>query len=64
MDIDVTVREPRPEKEYLGDGVYASFDGYHIELRANDPVHGPVIYMEPQVYQSLTRYAKKIWGGT
>ena len=27
------------EPIYLGDGVYAIFDGYVVELRANDPVN-------------------------
>lgn len=33
-------------EEFLGDGLYASFDGWHIELRAprNDGNH--VVYLE------------------
>lgn len=45
------------EKHYLGDGVYASFDGYQIKLeteRGYNDVH--VIYLEPAVFNALTRY--------
>ena len=48
---------------YLGDGVYASFDGYHItlDLRAQDPVL-PItrIALEPSVLEALDRYRKDI----
>jgi hypothetical protein len=41
---------------YLGDGVYASFDGYQIWLdtRAQHPVNR--IALEPSVYAALTNY--------
>jgi hypothetical protein len=43
-------------ESYLGDGVYASFDGYQIWLdtRAQEPVNR--IALEPAVYQRLTQY--------
>lgn len=50
------------EKTYLGDGVYASFDGYMIELRANDPNHGPAVYLEPNVYAALVAYRDRCVG--
>lgn len=46
---------------YLGDAVYASFDGYHIWLRTGDGNHQQIA-LEPSVYQSLRDYAKRIWG--
>ena len=50
------------EPEYLGDGVYASFDGYHIWLRTGAH-EGPgvtnVIALEPSVYRALLRYYDK-----
>ncbi len=44
------------EDRYIGDGVYASFDGYHIFLdtRAQEPVHR--IGLEPAVLEELERY--------
>ena len=42
--------------EYLGDGVYASFDGYHIWLAVNDH-RNKVVALEPAVMAGLQRYA-------
>ena len=44
---------PPIEDRYLGDGVYASFDGYHIilDLRAQDSTTR--IALEPEVLASL-----------
>lgn len=44
---------------YLGDAVYASFDGWMIKLQAND--HEQTIYLEPQVYAALMHYARECW---
>ena len=46
-------------EKYLGDGVYASFDGYQIWLAANDR-ENKVIALEPAVMESLVRYIKEI----
>jgi hypothetical protein len=45
-------REPR----YLGDGVYATFDGYHIWLRAQGPEHMNAVALEPAVFDALLQY--------
>ncbi len=44
------------EDRYIGDGVYASFDGYHIilGLRAQDTTTR--IALEPDVLTGLMRY--------
>lgn len=44
-----------PDREYLGDGVEASFDGYMIALVADGT---KTIYLEPSVYRALKRYAE------
>jgi hypothetical protein len=46
------------EKQYLGDGVYASFDGYQIKL---ETLEGNVIYLEPPVMRALTEYVRKCY---
>lgn len=46
---------------YLGDAVYASFDGFQIELRTGDG-NNQVIYLELSVYRALQEYAKRVWG--
>ena len=50
------------QETYIGDGVYASFDGYQIWLRAAGDCHENRIALEPAVYSSLRQYAKRIWG--
>ena len=47
--------EPEKFARYLGDGVYADFDGYHITLAANDH-RNVVIYLEPSVMSALKSY--------
>jgi hypothetical protein len=44
-------------KRYLGDSVYADFDGYGITLTTENG-YGPsnTIYLEPQVLQALAEY--------
>lgn len=49
-----------PDDQYLGDGVYASFDGYYLvlDLRAQD--NTTRIALEPQVLDALSRYRKHV----
>jgi hypothetical protein len=42
--------------EHLGDGVYATWDGYGIELRVNDHRSDSVAYLEPAVIAELSRF--------
>ena len=45
---------------YLGDGLYASFDGYQIELRANSmTMPTDKVFLEPSVMRSLIKYAER-----
>lgn len=45
--------------EYLGDGVYVSFDGYQIWLAANHH-ENKTVALEPEVWSRLVEYAKLI----
>ena len=47
------------KNEYLGDGVYASFDGYQIWLATNHH-ENRVIAVEPEVLLRLIEYAQKL----
>lgn len=50
-----------PKKhEYIGDGVYVSFDGYQIWLSANHH-DNEVIALEPAVMGRLVDYANKVF---
>ena len=48
------------DDRYLGDGVYASFDGYHLwlDLRAQDSTTR--IALEPKVLDALLQYRNDI----
>jgi hypothetical protein len=48
---------------YLGDGVHASFDGYHIWLRVAGPNAGDVarVALDPTVFAALVRYEREVW---
>ena len=63
MSEDVGMR-PQMPKEYIGDSVYAEFDGYHIILTTNngypdDPRN--TIALEPSVLRTLNNYNKRIY---
>jgi hypothetical protein len=50
-----------PESTYLGDGLYASFDGYQIRLMASDGVNiHDQVYLEPSVWNALKAYVQRL----
>jgi len=43
--------------EYLGDGVYAKYDGFGVWLLANDHLNPTdKVYLEPSVLEALNRF--------
>uniref|UniRef100_A0A6M3LR42 Uncharacterized protein n=1 Tax=viral metagenome TaxID=1070528 RepID=A0A6M3LR42_9ZZZZ len=56
--------EKRKFEEYLGDGLYADFDGYQIILSANDRVGGDNstdrVALEPGVVTSFLQYIARL----
>jgi len=47
--------------EYLGDGLYASYDGYQICLMANSHINPTDrVYLDPAVYSSLQKYVSRV----
>ena len=48
------------EDKYLGDGVYASFDGYHIVLDLRGQDNTTKIGLEPNVLDALEMFRRKI----
>ena len=54
--------KPKPET-YLGDGVYASFDGYHIVLDLRDQDSHTRIALEPNVMESLKKFKEACYRG-
>lgn len=55
--------EERENHYYLGDGVYAEFDGFGIWLRTGSHEHNlcdDKIYLEPDVFDSLNKFVEHI----
>jgi hypothetical protein len=44
---------------YLGDGVYASYDGYQIWLAVNHHENN-VVALEPEVFANLCKYVEML----
>ena len=52
--------------EYLGDGLYAYFDGFRIELYAyahNGSGKTNSVYLEPTTYAALLKYVARLDDG-
>lgn len=53
---------PEPHDElYLGDGLFASFDGYAIILRAPREHGDHWVSIEPIMWHDLAVFAQKVW---
>jgi len=51
------------EPRYLGDGVYASFDGYYIWLRTGSHLDAEAtnrVALEPSVFAALVKYERDV----
>lgn len=49
------------KETYIGDGVYASFDGYQIKLRTAREDGDVEIYLESNVFDALVEFGKQCW---
>lgn len=48
-------------ESYLGDGLYVSFDGYQIALKANHHLYPTdTVYLDPSVYENLVKFVEKL----
>ena len=52
---------PAPRERYLGDGLYATFDGYQIILRTDRFGVEHWVALEPAVLESLLKFAEQIY---
>jgi len=50
-----------PAETYLGDGLYASFDGWYLTLRAPREGGDHWVALEPPVFVELMAFARKCW---
>jgi hypothetical protein len=49
-----------PKEEYLGDGLYASFDGFMFKLRAPRMDGDHAVFLEPAVLRNFDGYRKRV----
>lgn len=49
------------EERYLGDGVYAVFDGYYFRLDLRGQDFSTFIALEPAVFNALVEYRKDVY---
>ena len=52
---------PMNAEEYLGDGLYVSFDGYQMALR-NSSLTATTIYLDPLAWVALNLWVNKYQG--
>jgi hypothetical protein len=48
------------DETYLGDGLYASFDGEHIKLRAPRPDGDHWVALDPETYEAFAQFIERI----
>jgi hypothetical protein len=48
------------KEEYLGDGLYVSFDGWQFCLRAPRENGDHIVYLEPYALKQFNEYAKRM----
>lgn len=52
---------PEVIEEYLGDGLYARYNGHQIALMANSHISPTdTVYLDPDVFASLQRFVERI----
>ncbi len=56
----MSARPELPAPTYLGDGVYASFDGYQLWLHVGSHDAPGAVAIEPAVLAALNGYAKRV----
>jgi hypothetical protein len=59
------MRKPNEDSStYLGDGAYATYDGYHIVLYTDDGIERTnQVFLEPQAFEAFFRWAETYRAG-
>lgn len=48
-------------REFLGDGVYVDFDGYHLVLQVENGISVTAeIFIEPEVFENFCSYVERL----
>lgn len=59
LEVEIEQAESRFLETYLGDGIYAAFDGCQIHLRGPRAERDCVVLLEPPVFAALVAYGRK-----
>ncbi len=52
----------RPERTYLGDGAYASFDGYQVWIETDNGIEiTNRVALEKETFEALLQFVGLIW---
>lgn len=49
-------KKAEPGETYLGDGLYATYDGYHVTLRAPRITGDHYVYLDPETWAALQQF--------
>lgn len=60
-DEQAAMQNEQSDGKYLGDGLYAFFDGYHVILKTQRLNGEHWVALEPQVLISFLKYAAKFY---
>lgn len=60
MSADISPK-PAMRPRYIGDGVYASFDGFHVWLHLDSHDAPPIVALESAVMDSLIEYSRAVF---
>ena len=44
---------------YIADGVYASYDGFGLDIRVNHHMNPTAVYLEPQTLNALVAFYQR-----
>lgn len=67
MAADIIDVSPQPSQPpvYLGDGLYAEFDGWQVRLYAHNGIsYTNEVFLEPDVLAAFVRYVTRLKGGS
>jgi hypothetical protein len=53
--------DDRTKEIHLGDGLYASFDGFAITLRVPRDDGDHFVVLEPSTFETLKKFAEQVW---
>lgn len=61
MHTDLNSEKATNYKTYIGDGVYAEYDGWHVSVYTSDGIiESPRVHLDPNVLDALIRFRERV----